>query len=122
MNPDRCPVLLAGGVISPEIRGSQVPVTGEMASPKSPRSLMISAPAEIQEKRRHKKAKIPTAKVNALEFKVKKVRAPITYNPMDVQDPLSTDVRTEAPALQESLAVFVEENRKRTRERVGFFD
>ncbi|KAI9749825.1 MAG: hypothetical protein M1815_002248 [Lichina confinis] len=49
----------------------------------------------------------------------KRCRAPKAYDPMDVQDPLSERVRSQVPALQESLSSFVTENPKRERELSG---
>ena len=117
--PDRSPTLPAGRVLSPETQRPRTPVSGEMENPKTPQRPIVPVSAEIQDKQRQKKAKRLAAKADALQFKVKKVRAPIAYDPMDVQDPLPTNIRMEVPALQQSFSAFVEENRKRTRDASG---
>lgn len=62
--------------------------------------------------RKDRKAKIKAMK-QALCFR----EAPtlVAYNPTDVQDPLSAELRRRVPALQESLVMFHNEKRKRKR-------
>ncbi|KAI9752467.1 MAG: hypothetical protein M1815_000487 [Lichina confinis] len=99
---------------------SSAHLDGKSARPQTPDRPVVHVSDHLRAIQLQKKKDEALKKERVKKLTVPKARGPsLAYNPMDVEDPVPQKVRSRVPALRDSLASFVTENRKREREVSG---
>lgn len=99
---------------------SSAHLDGKSARPQTPDRPVVHVSDHLRAIQLQKKKDKALKKERVKKLAVPKARGPsLAYNPMDVEDPVPQKVRSRVPALRDSLASFVTENRKREREVSG---